>query len=410
MKIVDESDLEDATRQIINGVKSGGDSTLIELTKRYDKVDLAFSGIKVTRRQINEAYNKVSKDQIKALQYLKERIQKVEQHKLDVMNFEINETGLKIKHILKPISSVGCYVPGGKASYPSTLLMTVVPAKLAGVPRIVVCSPPTFNNDINPLTLVATDICGVDEVYRVGGAQAIAALAYGTESIKPVDKIVGPGGKMVTIAKTLVSREVSIDIPAGPTELIILADEKADPSLIALDMISQSEHSEDNIAGLVTTSKKLTEEVEEQINVLSENLKRKEIVSKSMSNNGFIFLCGSLDEAISFINTFAPEHLEIVTDNPYEMSGKIESAGIILIGKYTPTSASDYGVGTNHVLPTSGYGRAYSGLSTFDFVRRINVVECSEEGLKKMEPFVRVLSESEGLPNHYLSLKERIKS
>lgn len=396
-------------RQIISEVRKRGDVALLEFTKKFDKVDLSNMGLEVTRRQIKDAYNKVSKDQIQALQYLKDRIQEVESYKLNIMNFEVNGLGLKIQHILKPISSVGCYVPGGRAAYPSTLLMTVVPAKVAGVQRIVACSPPTFDNEVNPLTLVATDICGVDEVYRLGGAQAIAALAYGTESIKPVTKIVGPGGRMVTVAKTLVSQEVSIDIPAGPSEIIVLADETADPKLVALDMISQSEHAEDNVAGLVTTSKKLAEEVSNQIKSLFKDLERKEIIAQSLSNKGFILLCKSIDEAIAFINAFAPEHLEIMTKNPQEVFKRIESAGIILIGRYTPAAASDYGVGTNHVLPTSGYGHAYSGLSVFDFVRRINVVECSKEGLQKMETPVRILAESEGLPNHYLALKERIK-
>ena len=248
--------------------------------------------------------------------------------------------------------------------------MTATPAKVAGVPRIVVCSPPTEKGNINPLILVAADICGVDEVYKVGGVQAIAALAYGTETIKPVRKIVGPGSKYVTAAKVLVSQDVAIDMPAGPSEVLVLADETANPKLIAADMISQAEHGADSVAGLITTSAKLADEVQDWLAKLSDAAERKEIVQQSLSKYGFIITCNERDELTTLANIFAPEHLEIVTQKPAEIAEKINTAGLILLGQFSPVALSDYASGTNHVLPTGGFGIAFSGLSVLDFTRQ----------------------------------------
>jgi histidinol dehydrogenase len=287
--------------------------------------------------------------------------------------------------------------------------MTAIPAKTAGVPRIVVCSPPTAEGTVNPLILVAADICEVNEVYKVGGAQAIAALAYGTETIKPVKKIVGPGNKYVTMAKTLVSKDVAIDMPAGPSEILVLADETANPQLIALDMISQAEHGADSVAGLITTSKKLAEEVAAWLSKTATSAERGTIVKKALAEQGFIITCEKLEEMVDLANVFAPEHIEIMTRNTMEIASRITSAGVILIGPYTPVPLSDYGSGTNHVLPTGGFGHAFSGLSVLDFARRVNVVESSKEGLLRVKNHVKVLTEAENLPNHYKAIEARFK-
>ncbi len=396
-------------KEIVETVQKKGDEALLEYTREFDGINLSGRGVAVKESEIREAYEKVGEEQIDALTYLKARIAEAERYNLKKLNFSRREKGLTISHSLKPIPSVGCYVPGGKAAYPSTLLMEAVPAKVAGVPRIAVCSPPTSNGEINPLVLVAADICGVSEIYRVGGAQAVAALAYGTESISPVMKIVGPGNRFVTIAKALVSRDVAVDFPAGPSEVLVLADEAANSRFVALDLISQSEHSPDSVAGLVTTSEDLAKGVVEEIENLFKEIEREEVVAKSLSENGFVLVCDEWDEAISFVNAFAPEHLEILTRRPSEIAKRIVSAGVILLGPYTPVSGSDYCFGTSHILPTGGFSRVYSGLSVIDFVRRVNVVKCSRERLEEVEGVVKVLALGEALPNHFLALNGRVR-
>jgi histidinol dehydrogenase len=287
--------------------------------------------------------------------------------------------------------------------------MTAVPAKTAGVPRIVVCSPPNAEGTVNPLILVAADICEVNEVYKVGGAQAIAALAYGTETIKPVKKIVGPGNRHVTAAKILVSKDVAIDMPAGPSEILVLADETANPKLVAADMISQAEHGADSVAGLITTSRKLADEVAVWLDKLAASAERGTIVKKALAEQGFIITCYSVEEMVDLANVFAPEHIEIMTLNPREIAERVTSAGVVLLGTYSPVPLSDYGSGTNHVLPTGGFGHAFSGLSALDFARRVSIVKCSSKGLLKLKNHVKVLTEAENLPNHYKAVEARFK-
>jgi len=287
--------------------------------------------------------------------------------------------------------------------------MTTIPAKVAGVPRIVVCSPPNEDGEVNPLVLVAADICGVNEVYKVGGAQAIAALAYGTDTIKQVRKIVGPGSKYVTMAKVLVSKDVAIDMPAGPSEVLVLADETANTKFVAADMISQAEHGSDSVAGLITTSPTVAEGVLEWLSKLVRSSERCKIVEKALTECGFIITCDTADEMIALVNVFAPEHLEIMTKNPLEIVDKVTSAGLILIGSYSPVSLSDYGSGTNHVLPTGGFAHAFSGLSVLDFVRRVSVVDCSKEGLLALKAHVKVMTEAENLPAHYKAVEARFE-
>jgi len=401
--------IENDVKAIINKVVKNGDAALIEFTEKFDKTKLKTESLRVTTEEIEEAYSMASEEQVSALKLMKSKVSSFESLVLERIIFETSKDGITVQNVLRPIESVGCYVPGGQAAYPSTVVMTAVPARVAGVPRIVVCSPPTAKGTINPLILVAADICEVNEIYKVGGAQAIAALAYGTETIKPVKKIVGPGNKYVTMAKVLVSKDVAIDMPAGPSEILVLADETANPGLIALDMISQAEHGADSVAGLITTSEKLAEKVLSWLRKMTTSADRGNIVRKALVDYGFVITCKSVDEMVALANDFAPEHVEIMTRNPMEIADRITSAGVILIGSYSPVSLSDYGSGTNHVLPTGGFGHAFSGLSVLDFARRVSVVESSREGLLQLKNHVKVLTEAENLPNHYTAIEARFK-
>jgi len=319
----------------------------------------------------------------------------------------ISSNGVRIERMIKPVASVGCYIPGGKARYPSTVIMCTVPAVAAGVKRVVAISPPRKDGTIDPLTLVAADICGVDEFYKTGGAQGIAALAYGTQSIKPVSKIVGPGGMFVTAAKLIASRSVSTDMVAGPTELLIYADQTADPRLVAFDLISQAEHSTDTICGLVTTSKKLASHVQAKVQSMAEKITRSDIVKSSLENNGFVAVCKNESACIEFVNEFAPEHLEIISKNADAFANKVDSAGLVLVGQYAPSSASDYSLGSNHVLPTLGFGRSRASLSVLDFVKLVNRVRVSKSGLEKVSRSVKEMAAAEGLLNHYEAVRAR---
>jgi histidinol dehydrogenase len=399
--------LEEKIKEIIANVTKNGDSALIELTKRYDKVLLSEKDLLVSAKEIKEAYNHVDKNQISALLTIKDKIETFETQLFDKNKITTSIDNIQITNFLSPIESVGCYIPGGQASYPSTLLMTVIPAKVAGVPRIIVCTPPSKDGSLNPLVLVAADICGVDEIYKVGGAQAIAALAYGTFTINPVNKIVGPGNKYITMAKIFVSKDVAIDMPAGPSEVLIVADETANPKFIALDMLSQAEHGPDSTAGLITTSEKIRNEVQNWLSKKIEKINRSKVVLESLRNYGFIITCKSIDEAVTLANVYAPEHLEVMTKNSLELAKKFKTAGLILVGPFSPVALSDYGSGTNHVLPTGGYGHVFSGLSSLDFARRISIVKGSKKGLLAIKNQIKVMTEAEDLPNHYNAIEAR---
>jgi histidinol dehydrogenase len=404
-----DAHVESNVKAIISHVVKNGDAALLALTEQFDEARLEAKDLQVRPSEIKNAYNEVSQKQIGALRFMKNKVSSFEHLVLKQAGFKTSSEGITVQNVLRPIESVGCYVPGGQAAYPSTLVMTAVPAKVAGVPRIVVCSPPNAEGKVNPLVLVAADICGVNEVYKVGGAQAIAALAYGTETIQPVKKIVGPGSKYVTMAKILVSKDVAIDMPAGPSEVLVVADETADARLIALDMISQAEHGADSVAGLITTSEKLAREVQDWLAKTAASAQRGEIVAKALEKYGFIITCDSMDEAVELANVFAPEHVEILTRNPDKVAEKITSAGLILVGAYSPVALSDYASGTNHVLPTGGFGSAYSGLSALDFTRRVSIVESSKEGLQSVRESVKVMTEAENLPNHYKAVEARFE-
>jgi histidinol dehydrogenase len=396
---------------IIDEIKKNGDKALVEFIDKFDSVKL--DSFIVSKNEVKEAYENVTSDQIKTIKYMKSKLEKSEQAIINSLkNIKIDSDDIKVNKKVIPISRIGCYIPGGKARYPSTVVMCTIPAKVAGVKQIVAISPPMKNGKIDPFTLVAADICGVDEFYKIGGAHGIAALAYGTKTIKKVDKIVGPGGVYVSVAKSIVSKDIAIDMIAGPTELLIYANEKSDPRIIALDLISQAEHSEDTICGVVTNSnsiaKKIIEEIDRIINF--GNIARKEIVKKSLDHNGFIALCDDNEKIIEFINEFAPEHLEIFDNNEKEIIEGINSAGLILIGNYTPSSASDYCLGSNHVLPTYKFAKSRASLSVLDFIKIINTIEIDKQTLEQILPMLKEITLMEGLSNHYEAANGRINN
>ena len=403
-------DLVQKTKSIMNNVEKYGDSALLAYTEKFDGIRL--NSLRVTDNEIKEAYNRVSKEQIQSIKIMKQRLITGEKVLLkNLRGLTISSAGVRIQRIVQPITSIGCYIPGGKARYPSSIVMCAIPAKVAGVKRIVAISPPLRDGTVDPLTLIAADICGVNEFYKIGGAHGIGALTFGTNSIDKVNKIVGPGGIFVTIAKILASSRVSIDMIAGPTEFLVYADSKADPKLVALDLISQAEHSYDTLCGLVTTSEGFAKKVTNEIQSIIENniIERSDIVKRSLEENGFIALCKDESSSTEFINEIAPEHLEIIAANARSISKKIKSAGLVLIGKYTPSSASDYCLGSNHVLPTLGFGKSKASLSVLDFIRMVNVVQATKLGLAEAELVVKQISTAEGLTNHYEAVKERLK-
>ena len=403
-------DLIQKTKSIMDDVAKNGDSAVIDYTEKLDGVRL--NSLRVTNEEIMQAYNKVTKRQIQSIKMMKERLLSSEMVLLrHLQGIAFSSKGVRIHRFVQPIPSVGCYIPGGKARYPSTAVMCAIPAKVAGVERIVAISPPLKDGTVDPLTLVAADICGVDEFYKVGGAQGIAALTFGTSTINKVSKIVGPGGIFVTIAKILASRKVSIDMIAGPTELLVYADSNADPKLVALDLISQAEHSHDTFCGLVTTYKQFAVRVANSIeSILEKNIiARSEIVKKSLEENGFIAICKDEGTAIEFVNEVASEHLEIIAKNARFISKKITSSGLVLIGKYTPSSASDYCLGSNHVLPTMGFAKSRGSLSVLDFIKIVNTVQSTKLGLKRVESAIKELAMAEGLVNHYEAVRQRME-
>ena len=393
---------------IIKNVQKNGDSAI----KKYEK---KFSGAKITslhlsQNEIKDAFSKVSKNKIDAIRFSKSRLEKTESAVKSILkNKSISTDGIKISKKFTPIQSVGCYIPGGLAKYPSSVIMSVVPAKIAGVKRIVVVSPPNSDGEIDPLTIVAANLCGANEIYKVGGAQAIAALSFGTKSISKVDKIVGPGGAFVTIAKSMVSERTSIDMIAGPTELGIIADETTNPRYIALDLISQSEHSNDTFCYLITNSEKLAKSVDKIIAELSNKIKRSDFVKTSLKENGFIAICKNNSDMIKLANELAPEHLQIMTKNPDTFVSKITSSGLVLIGSYTPSSASDYLLGSNHILPTNGFGKTRGSLSVLDFIKINTQISASKSVMSKISKHMEVFTEAEGLPNHFEAVRGRIQ-
>jgi len=403
----DISSIEASVRKIVKDVREQGDKALLQYTEKFDKVRLTASKLKVDEKEIKEAYKKLEKSQITALRKAAENIAKFHKKQLrDKWTMQIAE-GVTLGQVTRPIASVGVYVPGGKAVYPSSVLMCAVPAKVAGVEKIVVCSPPSESGDVAASLLVAADVAGVSDVYRVGGAQAIAAMAYGTGTVPNMDKIVGPGNVFVTAAKLEVSKDVAIDVPAGPSEVLIIADETGNASFIASDLLAQAEHDPQAWAILLTTSKQLASKVKDEVYMQMKNLTRTDIINSSIQKRGLIVTFNNIEEAIRYSNMIAPEHLQIQTKNPTEVLSKIRNAGAVFLGGYSPVAFGDYSSGLNHVLPTAGYAKIYSGLSSLDFVKTMNFIQCSKEGYRKLKETTITLAEMEGFDAHAKSVAIR---
>ena len=405
----DYGEQETIVKEIIKNVHDNGDAALFDYTKKFDKADINASNIKVTDADIEEAYGQVDGDLIDVIRKAIKNIK--EFHELQKRNSWINtyENGSVLGQRVTPIESAGVYVPGGKAAYPSTVLMNVLPAKVAGVERIIMTTPCNAEGKVYPTTLVAAKEAGVSDIYKVGGAQAIAALAYGTESIPKVDKIVGPGNIFVAIAKRLVYGHVSIDSIAGPSEILVLADETATPEFVAADLLSQAEHDELASATLVTTSEKLANEVSEWVDKFTAELSRKEIIQKSLDNFGNIFVADNMADAIDATNEIAPEHLEILTANPWETMTHVKNAGAIFLGEYSSEPLGDYFAGPNHVLPTNGTARFFSPLGVDDFVKKSSIICYSEDALKAVHTDIENFAKAEGLTAHANSIAVRFK-
>jgi histidinol dehydrogenase len=396
-------DVREIVSRIVTQVGEQGDRALLELTERYDEVRLSALGVGAD--QIAAAYAKVDQKLIEDLKQSKERIERFHALQLGKLNWEEEvEPGVKLGMRSMPMDRVGVYVPGGRAAYPSTALMCIIPAKIAGVRQVVCCTPPP----IHPLILVALDLAGADEIFAVGGAQAIAAMALGTSTISPVQKIVGPGNNYVTAAKMQLKDHIDIDFPAGPSELAVLADDTAEAAFIAADIIAQAEHDPNAACVLITTDASLAERVGKNIEEQTRETKRKEVIERSLSNCGYI-LAKSLSEAIDTANVIAPEHLSIQIRNPRLALDKIRNAGAVFIGPYSAVACGDYSSGTNHVLPTAGYSRTYSGLDVRHFCKSVSVQEVSREGLKSIGPIAMSLAEAEGLQAHSESVRIRLE-
>ena len=398
---------EATVKEIVADVHKRGDEALLEYTAKFDKASLTPESMRVTEAEIEEAYGAVDQE---LLSVIRKAIRNIEEyHELQKRNSWITTKpdGTILGQKIAPVEYAGVYVPGGKAAYPSTVLMNVVPARVAGVPHIVMTTPCNAEGKVYPNTLVAAKEAGVTEIYKCGGAQAIAALAYGTATIPKVDKIVGPGNIFVAIAKRVVFGHVSIDSIAGPSEILVLADETATPKYVAADLLSQAEHDELASAILVTTSEKLAEEVSEWTDRFTAELSRKEIIRKSLDNFGYILVAETMEDAIETANTIAPEHLEILTKDPFQTMTKIRNAGAMFLGEYSSEPLGDYFAGPNHVLPTNGTARFFSPLGVDDFVKKSSIISYSREALEAVHTNIEIFAESEGLTAHANSIKVR---
>ena len=405
----DSVDVDVSVREIIGGVIELGDQALIEYTKKFDRISLTTDTLRFTQSELKEQAAQVSDKDRSALELAVTRIKSYHEKQLPDDTFWTDESGVELGWRWSPVSAAGLYVPGGLASYPSSVLMNAIPAKVAGVKRLAI-TVPTPDNKVNPMVLLAAQLSGVDEVYRVGGAQAIAALAYGTKTIKPVDKITGPGNAFVAAAKRQVFGKVGIDMIAGPSEILVIADKTSRPDWIALDLLSQAEHDENAQSILITDSDDVISDVTEKIEINLQNLSRNEIAGKSWKNNGAIIKVPNFEVAAELSNRIAPEHLELCVSDPENLAKKISNAGAIFLGHWTPEAVGDYVTGPNHVLPTARSARFSSGLSVMDFLKRTTLAKVSRDALLKIGPSAVTLANSEGLECHGLSISERIKS
>ena len=400
---------EDTVNEILANVKANGDQALFEYTKKFDRFDLTAENIQVTRQEIEEAYKKLDPALIEVIRKAAENIRVFHNKQLRTSWFDAKPDGTILGMKITALEKVGVYVPGGKAAYPSSVLMNVVPAKVAGVDQVIMTTPPGADGTVNPGTLVAADIAGVDVIYKVGGAQAIAALAYGTESIPKVDKITGPGNIFVALAKKAVYGYVSIDSIAGPSEILVLADETANPRYVAADLLSQAEHDELASAILITTSSELAKKVSEEVDGFVVILERKEIIQKSLDNYGYILVADNMQDAIDAVNEIASEHLEILTKNPFDIMTKIRNAGAIFLGEYASEPLGDYFAGPNHILPTNGTAKFFSPVNVDDFIKKSSIISYSREALEKVNKDIIMFAKSEGLTAHANSIKVRFE-
>lgn len=402
-------EFEGRVNEIIENVRANRDAAIFDYTKRFDGADINAENILVTEDEIKEAYEKVDEKLLTVIRKALVNIRKYHEKQRQYSWFDSEESGIILGQKVTALEKVGVYVPGGKAVYPSSVLMNIVPAKVAGVKTIVMTTPPGKDGKVNLATLVAAKEAGVDAIYKVGGAQAIAALAFGTESVPKVDKIVGPGNIYVALAKKAVFGFVSIDSIAGPSEIMVLADETANPRFVAADLLSQAEHDEMASAILVTTSRDLAEQVSKEVEGFVAQLSRKEIIQKSLDNYGYILVAESMDEAIATVNEIASEHLELVTKNPFETMTKIRNAGAIFVGEYSSEPLGDYFAGPNHVLPTNGTAKFFSPLSVDDFIKKSSIISYSREALEPIYKDIVQFAECEQLTAHANSIRVRFE-
>ena len=398
------TEYESSVNEIINNVRENRDKAIFDYTKKFDKADIDASNIRVTKEEIQEAYDKVDEKLLAVIRKSLVNIKKYHEKQLQNSWFT-SEDGIILGQKVTALEKAGVYVPGGKAVYPSSVLMNVLPAKVAGVDKIVMCTPPGADGKVYPSTLVAANEAGVDEIYKVGGAQAIAAMAFGTESVPKVDKIVGPGNIFVALAKKAVFGYVSIDSIAGPSEILVLADETANPRYVAADLLSQAEHDEMASAILITTSKELAEKVSDEVEGFVKVLSRKEIIQKSLDNYGYILVADNMDDAIDAVNEIASEHMEIVTKDPFTVMTRIRNAGAIFIGEYSSEPLGDYFAGPNHVLPTNGTAKFFSALSVDDFIKKSSIISYSREALEKVHTDIEQFAQFEQFTAHANSIK-----
>ena len=394
---------------IIEDVKVRRDAALFDYTLQFDKFALNEGNIKVIGQEIEEAYKKLEPGLVEVIKKSAENIRNFHMKQLRNSWFDAGEDGTILGMKITPIARAGVYVPGGKAAYPSSVLMNVIPAKVAGVGEIIMTTPPGADGTVNPGTLVAADIAGVDAIYKVGGAQAIAAMAFGTQSVPRVDKIAGPGNIFVALAKKAVYGYVSIDSVAGPSEILVLADETANPRYVAADLLSQAEHDELASAILITTSEKLANQVSEQVEQFVGQLSRKEILQKSLDNYGYILIAENMKDALDAVNEIASEHLEILTANPFEVMTKVKNAGAIFLGEYSSEPLGDYFAGPNHILPTNGTAKFFSPVNVDDFIKKTSIISYSREALEKVHRDIEAFAESEGLTAHANSIRVRFE-
>ena len=404
---MNSSDVLVPVQDIINNVRTNKDKALHDYTLKFDKADI--KEFKVSQEEIENSINNIDSKLKQALIDASENIAAFHKAQIPSDWTMTVKDGVKAGQIIRPLEKVGCYIPGGRAAYPSSILMTVIPAKIAGVKKIICCTPPDKEGNIRDEILAAAYIAGATDIYKVGGAQAIAAMAYSTESIPSVDKIVGPGNIFVATAKKLVYGDVDIEFPAGPSEMLALIDESANPKYIATEILSQAEHDPNAATILVSTSRKIAQECVDHVLNYLKMQERKEIIEESLSKYCHILVADNIDEAIEFTNAYAPEHLVIVTKDYYKTLESINNAGSIFLGNLTPVAGGDYGSGTNHVLPTSGGARMYSGLSTESFIKKPTIQELNEEGLINIKDMVINLAEAEGLCAHAFSVKKRLE-